>query len=539
MPVVPVDSVGTLKGLKSESLHPRYEIYLRAEVDPPVYEGKTLQASHIRIVGNNAFVTYNRQGPEYLGGVDVFDVSDIENPVLIQSVIFPEKDISSIDVDAQGTGNNNFIYLTGAYNPEYDQLGLGSPAVVERFNANKSNMFMHLEEPRQYKDLPSFAGNDVRFNHSGNQVVYITSGSHGGLTILNHGMQFVRYESILYARSIDTDGQHLVVYSAEDNRLIVMNMDGDIQREITTGGEHFIDGKYLEAKSIVRLRGNLVFVAAGTGGMEVYDINSGARLGSLPRPVEFENADTPLNYVTNGVSVTEDFILVANGGSGIHIAELDDTKSNIARSLGKFMFEQGTSANFIEARDNKVFVATGKGGLKILELVEIETCTVSVKYPSSGSPAYFPEVYVTEAGVFNGTYQGWCAQSTVGIEQFTEYPAEIFSSLDNLTGKDVVKHPENLDKVNWIVNQGFVGTESQAGGKFIFGDVQYAIWDLVSVLPPVVGSPHDQDRVNEILALAEIHGPEFVLQCGHVFAIIFVVEDKQNIIIEYPFPCEE
>ena len=64
MPVVPVDSEGTLKSLKSESLHPRYEIYLRAEVDPPVYEGKTLQASHIRIVGNNAFVTYNRQGPE-------------------------------------------------------------------------------------------------------------------------------------------------------------------------------------------------------------------------------------------------------------------------------------------------------------------------------------------------------------------------------------------------------------------------------------------------------------------------------------------
>jgi hypothetical protein len=350
-------------------------------------------------------------------------------------------------------------------------------------------------------------------------------------------MQFVRYESISYARSIDTDGQHLVVYSAENNRLIVMNMDGDIQREITTGGEHFIDGQYLEAKSIVRLKDNLVFVAAGTGGMEVYNINSGAMLGSLPRPVEYESADAPLNYVTNGVSVNEDFILAANGGSGVHIATLDGEDG--VRSIGKFMFEYGTSANFIEARDNKVFVATGKGGLKILELVEIETCTVSVKYPSSGSPAYFPEVYVTEAGVYNGTYQGWCAQSTVAIEQFTEYPAEIFSSLDDLTGKDVVKNPENLDKVNWIMNQGFAGTESEAGGKFTFGDVQYAIWDLISVLPPLVSSPHNEERVNEILALAGIHGPEFVLQCGHVFAIIFVIEDKQNVIIEYPFPCDE
>ena len=370
MPVLPVDQARELKRLKSEVQQPRYEIYLRAEVDPPVHEGKTLQASHIKVVGNNAFVTYNRQGPEYLGGVDVFDVSDIENPVLVQSVIFPEKDISSIDVDAQGTGNNNFIYLTGAYNPEYDQLGLASPAVVEKFSANKSNMFMHLEDPRQYKDLPGFAGNDVRFNHTGNQVVYVTSGSDGGLTILNHGMQFVSYESIPYARSIDTDGERLVVYSAEDNRLIVMNMDGNIEREITTGGEHFIDGQYLEAKSIVRLKGNLAFVAAGTGGMEVYDISSGTRVGSLPRPAEYEDADIPLNYVTNGVSVNNDLILVANGGSGVHVATLDGEDG--IHSLGRFMFEYGSSANFIEARDNKVFVATGKGGLKILELVELE-----------------------------------------------------------------------------------------------------------------------------------------------------------------------
>jgi hypothetical protein len=316
-----------------------------------------------------------------------------------------------------------------------------------------------------------------------------------------------------------------------------MNMDGVIQREIETGGEHFIDGRYLEAKSIVRLRGDLAFVAAGTGGMEVYNILTGEKVASLPRPSIPQDAEFPLNYVTNGVSVNNDLVLVANGGSGIHIALLDD--GGELCSIGKFMFENGSSANFIEASDNKIFVATGLGGLKILEIVKVETCTVSVKYPSTGSPAYFPEVYVTEAGVYNGTYRGWCAQSTVRIEQFTKYPAGIFSSLDNLTGKDVVEHPENLDKVNWILNQGFVGRESDAGGAFIFGDVQYAIWNLISVLPPLVSSPHDPERVNEILTLAGIHGPAFELQCGHVYAIIFVIDDKQNVIIEYPFPCED
>lgn len=373
MPVLPVEQVSQLKSIKSDEAPAKFQIYLRAEVDPPVHEGKTLQASHIKIVGNNAFVTYNRQGPEYLGGVDVFDVTDIENPVLIQSVVFPEKDISSIDIDVQGTGNNNFIYLTGAYNLEYDDLGLESPAVVERFIANKSNQFTHLEEPRQFKDLPSFAGNDVRYYHSGNQTVFSTSGSDGGLTVLNQGMNETKYVSIPYARSIDTDGEHLVVYSARGNELVVMDMNGNFIRDITTGGDHFDDeGKYLEAKSIVRLKDKLAFVAAGTGGMEVYDINGGSKVGSLPRPIEYETADSPLNYVTNGVSVTEDYILVANGGSGVHIAEMDENGPDPVRSLGKFMFEYGTSANFVEASGNKIFVATGKGGLKILEIVELE-----------------------------------------------------------------------------------------------------------------------------------------------------------------------
>ena len=370
MQIQPVEFKGATKNLESSTAPARYEIYLRAEVDPPVYNGKTLQASHIKIVGNNAFVTYNTKGDEYLGGVDVFDVSDIENPTLVQGVIFPEKDISSIDIDPLGTGNNNFIYLTGAYNPDINDLGLESPAVVEKFIANKANQFMHLGEQRKFFDLESFAGNDIRHYEQGSKRVYVTSGSGGGLSILGNELSRISYIPVPYARSIDTDGTNMVVYSAEDNRLIVMDMDGEFKREIITGGDHFIGDEYLEAKSIVRLKGNLAFVAAGTGGMEIYDIESKEKVGFLPRPNIPEDAEIPLNYVTNGVSVNEKLVLVANGGSGVHIAGLDDEDG--LRSIGKFMFEYGSSANFIEARDNKVFVATGLGGLKILEIVELE-----------------------------------------------------------------------------------------------------------------------------------------------------------------------
>jgi hypothetical protein len=367
MQILPVDFVSTAKSLKSSYPATQYQIYLRAEVDAPAYEGKTLQASHIKIVGNFAYITYNVRGPEYLGGVDIFDVSDIRNPVLISNVVFPAKDISSVDVEDKGSGNNNMVYLAGATNLDIDQLDLKTPAILERFNVNQANQFVHLDKPRSFYDLPGFAGNDVRFSSG---KVFATSGSDGGLSILNNGMNLAGYTDIPYSRSVDTDGDRIVVYSALDNKIIVMDMEGTIIREIVTGGMHFVGDEYLQAKSIVRLKGNLVFVAAGTGGMEVYNITTGEKAGSLPRPVEYENADTPLNYVTNGVSLNNNLILVANGGSGIHIAE--HFSSGEIETIGKFMFEYGSSANFVEARDNKIFVATGTGGLKILEIVPVE-----------------------------------------------------------------------------------------------------------------------------------------------------------------------
>lgn len=368
MPVYPVDFKGVATGLKSGQLPVHYEIYLRAEVDPPLSDGKTLQASHIKIVGNYAFVTYNYQGPEYRGGAEVYDVSDIRNPVLISEAIFPKMDISSIDIEPLGAGLNNFVFMTGASDPDIGELTLESAAVTERFIVNSANQFMHLPNPRQYYDMKSYAGNDVRYHSN---MVYATSGSEGGLTILNNGMNKLNEIEIPWARSVDTDGSHLVVFSATEDgsRIYVMDMNGNVITVIEAGGEHFEDGLYLQAKSMVRLHNDLIFAAVGTGGMEVFD-KSGSKLGSLPRPVEYLTADTPLNYVSNGVSVNENLVLVANGGSGVHIAEINE--ENQLTTLGKFMFEYGSSANFIEARDNKVFVATGKGGLKILEIVPIE-----------------------------------------------------------------------------------------------------------------------------------------------------------------------
>lgn len=358
MPLYPVPADERLKGVKYIDVSSNYVIKLRAEVAPPEFQGKKLQASHIKIVGNYAFVTYNRQGPEYLGGIDIFDVSDISNPVLISNAIFPYVDISSIEIESLGSGNNNFVYVAGAENMDYN-TDLNSPALAEKFILNSANQFQHINDPRRVTDIMSFVATDIKkFNNK----IYVTSGTTGGLTTLNSGMNITNTLMIPDARSIDADSEKMVVLKGTDGEIFVYDLNGNQIKHIVTGGANIP-----ESKSMVRISGNFAFAALGELGMKMYNLSTGAEVGYLPRPIEYLTADTPGNYVTNGVSINQKIILVANGGAGVYVAQLTD--DNQIALMGKMGFENKSSANFIEARDNKVFVATGLGGLKILEIV--------------------------------------------------------------------------------------------------------------------------------------------------------------------------
>ena len=277
MPLYPVPTDDRLKGLKYTDISSNYVIKLRAEVASPVFEGKRMQASHIKIAGNYAFVTYNRQGPDYLGGIDIFDVTDISNPVLISNAIFPYVDISSIEIESPGAGLNNFVYVAGAENMDHN-TDLNTPALAEKFLLNSANQFMHVNDPRQVVDLMSYVATDVKkFNNR----IYVTSGSTGGLTTLNPGMNITKTEMISDARSIDADDEKMVVLKGTDGEIFVFDLNGNQINHIVTGG-----ASYPEAKSMVRISGNFAFAALGDLGMKMFDLTTGLEVDNLPRPIE-------------------------------------------------------------------------------------------------------------------------------------------------------------------------------------------------------------------------------------------------------------
>lgn len=145
--------------------------------------------------------------------------------------------------------------------------------------------------------------------------------------------------------------------------------------------------------------------------------------------------------------------------------------------------------------------------------------TLTVAYPGPG--AYF---YTTISGpsFLNGIYPGWCIDTDNAISINTPYTVNVFSSYDPNLPDYIVEHPENLDLVNWLLAQDWVGQASTCGGNYTFGDVQRAIWTLVEDNLSTSGlGAWSACRVNELLADAYANGEGYEPECNEFIAVIF------------------
>ena|SRR3989338_8776292 len=153
-----------------------------------------------------------------------------------------------------------------------------------------------------------------------------------------------------------------------------------------------------------------------------------------------------------------------------------------------------------------------------------ERLTSVTKNPNDLS--YF-DITIQDEGLLNGTYKGWCGDWTTHIEHDVLYSAKFYSSYAELP-EGLVDHPENLDEVNWILNQHFVGKASPTGlGVYTYSDVQLAIWSLLDTFydDSTVG-PYSQARVEELASAAVRLGSGFYPKCSQVVGILLAPSDR-------------
>lgn len=147
--------------------------------------------------------------------------------------------------------------------------------------------------------------------------------------------------------------------------------------------------------------------------------------------------------------------------------------------------------------------------------------------------SYF-RIDVTDQTILKGSYKGWCADWDKPIDDNTPFAYKFYSSYSDRIPAGLIAKPENLDEMNWVLNQDFAGRPAQGDlGVYTSGDVQLAIWTLIDddFYSSTVG-PFSQARVDRIVELAEQYGNGFHPNCKQEIGIILDPGTPQSTIIE-------
>ena len=322
---------------------------LKADVDPPVSNGRTLMATHVAIKNNYAFVSYNLRGDDYGGAVEVFDVTNITQPQIVSQAIFPTADINSIDY-ADGK-----LFIVGA-TADYYYFNFQDPAFFQVISLNGQ---MQISAVDVIKDVPSFSANGIQVSDSN---IFITSGDNGGLTIFDHDYNLVKSEEIFDARSVDSNSDFAYVLSGQPGKISIYNLNSsDFETEYAIGGANT---PY--SKSEISVNDNYIFAALNEEGVKMLEMD-GTLKQHIPKPETPEGA-LDENHVTNSVSVNNSLLFMGNGESGIAVGEKIEELDDEVVILGTMAFNDMGSSNFVQSRDSIIFVASGLGGLKILAI---------------------------------------------------------------------------------------------------------------------------------------------------------------------------
>jgi hypothetical protein len=168
------------------------------------------------------------------------------------------------------------------------------------------------------------------------------------------------------ARWLDICNHDIFVIQGTPGKYSVLDLN-------TLNPEAEVDVKGLdipEAKSTIEVHGKMAFIAAGSAGVQIFNIISNTLIGEIPVPEAQDNPD----FQTNAVAYDNGLLFISNGGGGIYVAKvLTDVNSDAStcdtKLLGFLDFDSLASVNHIAFRGKYLFIAAGLDGIKVVKVV--------------------------------------------------------------------------------------------------------------------------------------------------------------------------
>lgn len=368
---VPLDSVGVgypapphlsaSIGGSPKASQASFNLSLKAQIASPSINGQTLQATSVAIVGNLAVVSYNMVGNPYLGGVDVIDITNKNQPVLKSEALFQNTDVSAV------TTSGSSVYLAEATG----DTGFAYPAVAEVLGLSGNQLVL---SGNRRTGLSSFVATSVA---TGTRV-YATSGDNGSLFMLDPSTLAVTSSIPLSnARWVAVGGGKVAVVQGVPGKLAVYNESN----MSLVGSWSFAGADIPESKSHALLLGGKAFIAAGDSGVQVLSASTGTKVGSVPRPNPDSLGLSPSVVVTNAVAIDQDLMFISNGEAGVYLAQgsqvFSSTGSEVQQTItmrGKLRFGNLQSVNHVaysagsNGNPGVLIIAAGLGGVKIVQV---------------------------------------------------------------------------------------------------------------------------------------------------------------------------
>lgn len=336
-------SASTARLLSSQAVTNALPLVQIAEINPPKdSNGRTLQANHVAVNGNFAYVAYTMMGEVYSGAIDVIDVSDPYKPKLITSALIANTDITSL------TYSNGSLIIAGATDID-KKPELANPSIV--INMQLSSGL--LTDKYTITDLEGKVTTDVAANSSS---YFAVTGDQGSLFKINSSSKAISTKvTVNDLRSVAISGDKIVTLSGTKGVNIYNESTLSLQKSFTTSTD------VSAAKRTMDFDGAKLLVSEGYNGLGVYDINSGSKLQSILLAAAGED------NVTNAVSVNDGYAFVANGAAGLNVYKTG-TQLSLLGTVGI----EGSS-NYVKSNGDFIYVASGKGGLKIIKMEKPNT----------------------------------------------------------------------------------------------------------------------------------------------------------------------
>ena len=322
-----------------------YPLTLIAQVAPPSFAGgENLAATHVFIEGDFGYVSYNTVGQDYVGAIDIINISDPNNPTVSSRLYFNNADLNSIVYD------NGYVYVVGGVDAEKSVTATANsvlakiPAINGRLDSG--SLITAYQE--------GFNATDVIVKDN---KVLVTSGQDGFLVAYDKNDLSVLSEAAFTdLRSVATNGSDIAVLDASQG-VSFLDENLAVTRSIAINSDFGVDAK----RSLDFSNENIV-VAEGANGAGLYNAASGDFVKYLPILLNPANAETG-DIVTNGVAVNQDVLFMANGAAGL---SLSDKKNDTTEGVG--VIELTGSINYVASKGDYIFAASGRSGFQIIKL---------------------------------------------------------------------------------------------------------------------------------------------------------------------------